>query len=186
MTDKQWPKVRRQDRAKDDSWIEAMVTNAPAGQLAVVHDNQPYIVTNTFVFDPEKHCLYIHTARTGFLRTIAETATSPACFAISDIGRFLPADTMKELSVEYSSVVIFGTLTVVQEQRECRKGLELLAAKYFPHLKVGEDIRALTPPEVNETTVYRLDIDHWTGKQKQEGEDFPGAFRWDNRPDPNA
>jgi len=186
MSDNQWPKLRRQDRGQDDKWIEQFLRTTPAGQLAISQDNQPYVLTNTFAFDHEKHCLYFHTARFGHLRSLAESLPHPACFTASELGRFLPADTMKELSVEYASVVVFGRLSVVTEQKECRYGLELLAAKYFPHLKVGEDIRALTPAEVKETTVYRLDIDHWTGKQKREAPDFRGAFNWGERPESDA
>lgn len=177
-----WINMRRQDRAKDDTWIKPFITAAPAGQLAVVHESRPYIITNTYAYVPDRHCLYIHTARHGFLRTIAETETHSACFTVAEIGRFLPADTMKELSVEFSSAVLFGNLSVVESQKECRQGLEMLAAKYFPHLEVDKDIRALTPTEVKETTVYRFDIEHWTGKAKHEQDDFPGAFHWDDRP----
>ena len=92
------------------------------------------------------------------------------------MGRLLPADVAKELSVEYDSVVAYGQGSIVTQQREIKSALEALAEKYFPHLKAGEDYRALTPDEANQTTVYRVDIKRWSGKRKIADPDFPGAF----------
>ena len=186
MSRESYPKIRRRDRAKDEVWTKAFLTEAPMGQLAMVTDGQPYIVTNTFVYDPATEAVYIHTARHGHLREMAESGPARACFTCSAMGRLLPADTMKELSVEYASVVAFGTLRVVDAQAEQRQALEALAQKYFPHLEVGKDIRALTPAEVAETTVFRFDIEHVTGKQKKADDTFAGAFLYGSPPDSSA
>ena len=48
--------------------------------------------------------------------------------------------------------------------------------KYAPHLKAGEDYRPVAPEEVIRTSVIRIDIEAWSGKEKAEAEDFPGAY----------
>lgn len=182
MNEDAYPKVRRQDRAKDEAWARQFLREAPIGQLAVNHDGRPYIVANTFVFDPDTDSLYFHTAGNGYLRSVLESGDGRACFSCSKMGRLLPAETMKELSVEYASVIAFGTLSIVGIQKEQRRALEKLAQKYFPHLAAGRDIRPLTPAEVSETTVYRLHIEHLTGKQKKADDNFPGAFLFGHPP----
>lgn len=44
------------------------------------------------------------------------------------------------------------------------------------HLKPGEDCRPITGDELALTTVYRIDIESWSGKRRQVEPDFPGAF----------
>ena len=179
MTDRNYPNMRRADRAMDDAWIKSFLIRAPFACLSVVWQGRPYAVNNTFVYDPDENALYMHTARNGHLRSIIESQdNAEVCFAVAQMGRLLPADVAKELSVEYDSVVVFGKLHIVHDPRKCKAALEKLAAKYFPHLTPGDDYRVLIPSEVAETTVYRIDIDHWTGKQKRAAADFPGAFEY--------
>ncbi|RMG87452.1 MAG: pyridoxamine 5'-phosphate oxidase family protein, partial [Chloroflexi bacterium] len=93
--------MRRSDRAiTDEAWIEAFLTYAPVGVLATTHDNQPFINSNLFVYDQDRHAIYIHTAKVG--RTRANIEHNPqVCFSIMSMGRLLPADVALEFSVEY-------------------------------------------------------------------------------------
>src|SRR5690606_7449645 len=100
--------VRRRDRAVDDeAWIRAFLHRAPVGVLATVHDGQPFLNPNLFVYDEAAHALYFHTARAG--RTPANlSAPAPVCFSASEMGRLLPAPEALHFSVEFASVVVFG------------------------------------------------------------------------------
>ena len=43
----------------------------------------------------------------------------------------------------------------------------------------------VVPEEIRRTTVMRLDIQGWSGKEKAEAPDFPGAYRLEEvRPSP--
>ncbi len=55
-------------------------------------------------------------------------------------------------------------------------GSRLLMEKYAPHLESGKDYRPVAPDEVTRTSVIRIDIEAWSGKEKTEAEDFPGAY----------
>ena len=167
--------VRRADRARDDDWIRAMLHRAAYGALATVHDGQPFINTNLYAYDEAGHVIYTHTARVG--RTQANVqADDRVCFSVSSIGRLLPADEALEFSVEYAGVTVFGRGTLVAADDEARHGLQLLLDKYAPHLRPGVDYRPISDDELARTAVYRIDIDSWSGKQKQAEPDFPGAF----------
>jgi nitroimidazol reductase NimA-like FMN-containing flavoprotein (pyridoxamine 5'-phosphate oxidase superfamily) len=65
---------------------------------------------------------------------------------------------------------------VVEDHREAERALVLLMEKYAPHLEAGVDYRPVTPQEVRRTAVIRLDIEAWSGKEKTEPPDFPGAY----------
>lgn len=169
--------VRRSDRAvTDDAWIIDMLHRAPLGTLATVSDGQPFINANLFVYDEAAHTIYTHTARLGRTRANVE-GDDKVCFSVSEMGRLLPADEALEFSVEYAGVVVFGHAAVV-EGDEAERALQRLLDKYFPHLQPGRDYRASTPDELKRTSVYRIQIDSWSGKKKQVEADFPGAFMY--------
>lgn len=171
--------VRRADRAvDDDTWIVGLLQRAPVGYLATVHDGQPYLNSNLYVYDAAAHVIYMHTARTGRTRANVEM-DERVCFTVTEMGRLLPADEALEFSVEYSSVVIFGSarlLSADADRERARHGLQLLLDRYAPHLRPGRDYRPITDDELARTAVYEIAIREWSGKRKQVADDFPGAF----------
>ena len=174
--------ARRADRAvTDEKWIREQLGRAPLGVLATVYDGQPFVNSNLFVYDESEQAIYLHTAGSGRTRTNVE-ASPKACFTVMEMGRLLPADVALEFSVEYSSVVVFGTISIIEDEAEGARALQLLLDKYFPHLQPDQDYRAITAEELSRTSVYRLSIDKWSGKQKKVTEDFPGAFFYGQPP----
>lgn len=162
----------------EDAWIRSFLDRAPFGFLATVSDGQPFLNSNIFVYDEPAHAIYLHTARTGRTRTNMD-AGEPVCFSVAVMGRLLPAAEALEFSVEYASVVVFGSARVVEDPAEQSRGLQLLLDRYAPHLRPGRDYRPIQPGELDRTAVYRLDIESWSGKQKAVAPDFPGAFAVD-------
>lgn len=168
--------IRRQERAvTDEAWIRAFLHQAPYGALATVHQGQPFISSNLFVYDEAAHVIYMHTARVGRTRANVENEAR-VCFSVSHMGRLLPADEALEFSVEYAGVTVFGTVEIVADDAEAEHGLQLLLDKYAPHLRPGRDYRPITAQELKRTAVYRINIEQWSGKKKEAPDDFPGAF----------
>lgn len=157
---------------------------APYGFVATVGpDGQPFLNSNLFVYDPDRHCVYLHTHRTGRTRDNVEAGESVA-FSAAAMGRLLPAAEALEFSVEYSGVTAFGRGRVVSEEGEAKDALQMLLDKYAPHLRPGRDYRPTTDDELKRTAVYRIDIESWSGKQKEVEPDFPGAFSFPEVPVP--
>jgi nitroimidazol reductase NimA-like FMN-containing flavoprotein (pyridoxamine 5'-phosphate oxidase superfamily) len=174
--------VRRKDReVTDEAWIRAFLHRAPFGVLATAYNEQPFIHSRLFVYDEASQAIYMHSAREGRTRANVET-NERVCFSISEMGRLLPADVAMGFSLEYKGVVVFGTATIITDETEQRRALQLLLDKYFPHLRPGEDYRPITPKELRPTTVYRIAIEQWSGKQKKAEADFPGAFFYGEPP----
>ncbi|NWF69371.1 MAG: pyridoxamine 5'-phosphate oxidase family protein [Chloroflexi bacterium] len=177
--------VRRADRAvEDESWIKALLERAAVGYMASVYDDQPFINSNLFVYDAAAHAIYIHTGRYGRTRANVEH-DARVCFSISEMGRLLPADEALEFSVEYAGVTVFGTAEIISDEAEASAALQLLLDKYAPHLRPGRDYRPIHPDELKRTSVYRIRIESWSGKQKKAPDDFPGAFFYGVSPDVN-
>jgi hypothetical protein len=175
-TDK-YTDMRRSDRAiTDDVWIQHFLQTAASGTLALADPDtaQPFVNTNLFVYDAQRHAIYLHTARTGRTRDLI-VKNPRVCFSIMQMGRLLPADEALEFSVEYAGVTVFGQAQIVQDEDEATDALQALLDKYAPHLIAGDDYRPPVPPELKRTAVYRVDIDDWSGKRKSV-EAFDGAF----------
>lgn len=167
--------VRRRDRARDDAWIREFLRQAPYGVLATVSGGQPFLNANLFVYVEEDHAIYLHTARTGRTpRNLADPA--PVAFSAAVLGRMLPADEALEFSAEYGGVVAFGRGRVLTDAERKRAALQHLLDKYAPHLRPGRDYRAITGDELRRTTVYRIDVESWSGKEKVAAPDVPGAY----------
>ena len=170
--------VRRKDRAvTDEAWIENMLIKSATGVLANSHDGQPFVNMNVFAYDPSEKCIYLHTAKEGRTRSNVEQ-NERVCFCVHEMGRLLPAVHARNFSVEYSGVVAFGNVQVVTDAGEARKALQLVLDKYAPHLEAGVHYRQITADEIAQTTVYRIQIDRWSGKRKVAPTDHPGAFRY--------
>lgn len=159
--------MRRSDRAvEDEVWIKQFLAYAAVGTLATVHDGQPFINQNIFVYDDLEHCIYIHTADKGRTRANVEHHEK-ICFSIMEMGRLLPADEALEFSVEYAGVIIFGKSTIVEDKAKATHALQLLLDKYSPHLSAGKDYRPPVPAELKRTAVFRISIDSWSAKKKE-------------------
>lgn len=173
--------VRRDDRVVDDeAWIKRFLHTAAVGTLATVHDGQPFVNTNLFVYDEAAHCIYTHTARVG--RTRANVEAEPrVSFSIMEMGRLLPADEALEFSVEYAGVTIFGQASLIDDETDGISALQMLMDKYAPHLIPGQDYRAPILEELKRTSVFRISIEAWTGKRKSV-DGFPGAYWYEDQP----
>jgi nitroimidazol reductase NimA-like FMN-containing flavoprotein (pyridoxamine 5'-phosphate oxidase superfamily) len=178
-TPKEYTKIRRNGRAKDDAWIRAFLARSEFGTMATFQGDQPFLVTRNFAYDETAHAIYMHGAKKG--RTYDNARETPRiCFSTSKAGRLLPATRAMNLGTEFGGVVIFGRLHLVDNRNEAWHGLQLLCSKYFPQLKPGVDYETTTEDALKVTAVLRIDIESWSGKEKKAPEDFPGAFYFDD------
>ena len=175
-------RIRRKDRAvEDDAWIAALLRRAPVGVLATSREGQPFINTNTFVYDDREHAVYMHTSHAGRTpQNVGEVGR--VCFSVFETGRLLPADRAFSMSIEYRAAVVFGQARILAGAAAKRRALRLLVEKYFSHLSEGADYAPATDEEIALTAVYRIDIEEWSGKQKAGEADHPGAFTWPREP----
>ena len=173
---KPFVKVRRADREiKDELWIQAFMRNSSFGFLATSYQGQPFAHVNIFAYDPDDHAIYLHNAEQG--RTPHNISIDErVCFTVAEMGRLLPAKSARNFSVEYSSVVIFGTAEIITDPDQLLHGLQLLLIKYFPDYEAGKDYPQLDLSQLEGVIVIKINILEWSAKQKMATDDFPGAF----------
>jgi uncharacterized protein len=171
--------IRRKDRAvTDQSWIETFLKRAPFGVLATARQDQPYGHGILFAYDPERQVIFLHSASEG--KTIENVRqNSKVCFTVAEMGRLLPHPRASGFSVEYASVVAYGTAHLVDEPEEILYGLGKIMEKYAPHLQPGADYRRLEQSDLKGVAVYSIEIIGWSAKRKQAEKDYPGAYHLD-------
>lgn len=155
---------RRPHLTKEDDWIRAFLKSAKVGHIASSVDGQPFINPTTFWFDEENHQVIFHSNVAGRVRSNIES-NSKVSLEASELGKFLPSNVAIEFSLQFRSVVVFGTARIVTDPNEARRLLYGLISKYFPKMTVGKEYREITDKELRATSIYAIQIETWSGKE---------------------
>ena len=84
-----------------------------------------------------------------------------ACFTVVNDVCLLPST----FSAKYSSAILFGTISAVEDDKEKRKGLEELIKKLAPdYMESGLKYIANS---MGDTTVLKMEVKEMTGKAKK-------------------
>lgn len=160
---------RRPQNRKGDAWIRALLARLSVGRVATVWQEDggpafPFITPLAFAYRPGTHDLVYHSNVVGRLR--ANTGQGhPATFEASEIGRLLPSNDPLELTVQYRSVIAFGTARLLSDPTEAREALRVLSERLFTDLTIGQQTRPITDADLARTSVYALAIERWSGKE---------------------
>lgn len=164
---------RRPQNRKGDEWIRALLARLSVGRVATVWQEEggpafPFITPLAFAYRPGTHDLVYHTNVVGRLRANTgqeHGAASRATFEASEIGALLPSNDPLELTVQYRSVVAFGTARLLSDPDEAREALRVLSERLFTDLTIGQHTRPITDADLARTSVYALAVERWSGKE---------------------
>ena len=155
---------RLPEYARDEAWIRAFLRAAQIGRVATLWDDQPFVTPTTFWYDEANRRIIFHSNLAGRVRANLER-NPKVCLEASEMGRLLPSNVALEFSVQYRSVMVFGTVRILESDEEKRAALTGLLEKYFPAMQAGREYRPITDNELKRTSVYELKIESWSGKE---------------------
>lgn len=129
-----------------------------AGVLALLGDDDyPYAVPISYVYDNFK--IYFHGAKAGH-KADAIKKCSKASFCVIDQDNIVP----EEYTTYFRSVIAFGKIRILEDEKEKREAIEKIATKYYP-----EDNNANREKTINKEwkplCMMELSIEHMTGKE---------------------
>lgn len=135
-----------------------ILNNGTAGVLALLGDDgYPYAVPISYVYDNSK--IYFHGAKTGH-KTDAIKKCSKASFCVIDQDNIIP----EEYTTYFRSIIAFGKVRILEDEKEIRAAIGKLAAKYHPKDSVKNRNQAIER-EWKPLCMIEFSIEHITGKE---------------------
>ncbi len=155
----------------DRETIDAILDEALISHVGFVHDGEPVVIPTLHARYGDR--LYLHgSAASRMLRTLERGAQ--VCATATLVDGLVLARSAFHHSVNYRSVVVFGTATLV-EPEERLKALELFTEKLVPGR--WPEVRPPTHQELKGTKVLSLPLDEASAKVRtgppiDENEDY--------------
>jgi uncharacterized protein len=145
--------------AYDRAAVFAILDSALLCHVAYVMDGQPYCTPTMFWRDDDT--LYWHgSSASRMLRHLK--AGTPACLTVSHLDGLVLARSGFHHSVNYRSVMCFGTAHIVDDPALKAKALADVVDRFFPGRATA--LRPNHPQEVKAVTVIRMKIDEASAK----------------------
>ena len=147
---------RKKQLLSDDESIEVL-KRGKTGVLALIGDNgYPYAVPVNYVYDDSK--IYLHGAKAGH-KIDAVKRCSKVSFCVIDKDDIIP----EEYTTYFRSVIVFGKICILEDEKEVKQAVEKLAVKYYPQdSKVGRE-QEIDKGWAN-LCMLTISIEHMTGK----------------------
>lgn len=124
--------VTRTDRAiTDREEISRIIRHGKYITIAMARDNEPYVVTMNYGYDDGTHALYFHCSPEGQKMEFIRSNPDVCGTVIVDKGYV-----MNECAHEYESVVVRGTMSVVEDLQQKKHAMDML----LNHLEENPDI----------------------------------------------
>jgi len=152
--------VREPQRAVyDRDAVNQIIDEAFVCHVGFVVDGQPYVIPTSYGRDGE--VLYIHgSAASRMLRNLDQGI--PVCITVTLVDGLVLARSVFNHSMNYRSVVILGTATLVDDPAEKLAALRALSEHILPHR--WDDSRQPNEKELKTTSVLRLPISEFSAK----------------------
>ena len=150
--------MRRKRQALSREEISLILYRGTSGVLALSgDDNYPYAVPISYVYDGEK--IYFHCAKSGH-KLDAIQQNEKVSFCVVDQDKIVP----DEYTSYFRSIIAFGRIEVIKDEKEKRTAIEKLASKYAPEdTAIGR--KNAIDREWTPLCMLKMHIDHITGKE---------------------
>ena len=152
--------VREPQRAVyDRDAVNLILDEAFLCHIGFVADGQAYVIPTSYGRDGD--VLYVHgSAASRMLRTLNQGI--PICITVTLLDGLVLARSVFNHSMNYRSVVILGTATLVEDPEEKNKALRALSEHILPHR--WDDSRQPNERELKATSVLRIPIEEFSAK----------------------
>ena len=159
---------RHPERAVPEEAGRILAEGAVA-HLGFCQDGQPFVIPLAYHYDPgTPDHLYLHGATASrAMRHLG--AGAPACAAVTLLDGLVYSRTAIYHSMNYRSVVVFGTARLVADDGEKDALFERMIRRYFPGRAAGRDYDAPPSEHLKGTAVVDLLIEEWSAKARRGG-----------------
>lgn len=155
--------VREPQRAVyDRSLVNQILDEGFICHLGFAIAGQPYVIPTSYARNND--LLYVHgSAASRMLRNAA--AGIPVCLTVTLLDGLVLARSIFNHSMNYRSVVVLGTATLIEDRAEKLAALEALSEHILPGR--WKDSRQPNEQELKATSVLQLPIEEFSAKVRQ-------------------
>lgn len=125
-------------------------------RIALFDSPYPYIVPMNYGYADNQ--LYFHCAKEGKKIELIKS-NNKVCFEIEQSHEIIADDVSCKWSTKYQSIIGFGTIELLTDLEEKRKGLDTIMIQH------GKKDNAYKDSALDKVMVLKLNIDNLTGKQ---------------------
>jgi nitroimidazol reductase NimA-like FMN-containing flavoprotein (pyridoxamine 5'-phosphate oxidase superfamily) len=153
--------MRKKEREVSDLFeLETIISRSDVCRIAFADKDTPYIVTMNFGYVPGKYgILYFHCANEGRKLEMIKK-NNYVCFEMDTDHEIIKGEKACDYGMKYSSVIGYGTISVIDNPEEKINGLNRIMAHY-----TGRDEFTYKPETLARTTILRLEISSITCKR---------------------
>lgn len=127
--------------------------------VGFVADGQPYVIPTSYGRDGG--VLYIHgSVASRLLRNLSRSV--PVCVTVTLLDGLVLARSVFNHSMNYRSVVVLGTATLVDDPAEKLAALRAISQHILPHR--WDDVRQPNEKELKATSVLKIPIEEFSAK----------------------
>lgn len=156
--------MRRNDREVTDSQtLDDILRRGSCLHLSLMDGDRPYVVPLNYGFERREgqRWFYFHGAMAGKkLELIRKNPRAAFCVTLEH--GVIPGETAASYSFAYESVMGRGTVTVLEEPQEKRRGLACVFSQYAPEVPFD-----ITERMLEKTMVLRLNVEEISGKRRE-------------------
>jgi nitroimidazol reductase NimA-like FMN-containing flavoprotein (pyridoxamine 5'-phosphate oxidase superfamily) len=174
MTGKADTRLRRlpEQGSKDFDLACAIIDAARTGHVGFAIEGWPYVVPMALARDGSSLLLHGSVA-SRLMKNLA--AGLPCCVTVTHLDGLVLARSAFHSSMNYRSVMVFGSAVAVTDREQKVRGLDLLTEHLLPG-RVAE-VRASTRKELNATTLLSLPLERFSVKTRSGPPDDPANER---------
>ena len=146
-----------------------ILTAGVVAHVGLVKDGQPLVIPLAYHYDrSHPDLLYLHGAvRSRALQHLATGA--PVCVTVTLVDGLIYSRKARSHSINYRSVVLFGTATAVTGESEKFELFDQMVQRYFPGREMPNDYNPPPPADLITTALVEVRIEEWNAKARRGG-----------------
>ncbi|MHA1368045.1 MAG: pyridoxamine 5'-phosphate oxidase family protein [Candidatus Heimdallarchaeota archaeon] len=152
--------IRRKEKAIEDvAELKEIIRTAQYVTVALCKDNEPYLVSLSHGYDPNKNCVFFHCASEGKKMDILKENNVVWGQALIDKGYI-----QGKCDHLYATVQFKGTVVFIDDFEEKKDALLNMVHKLDDN---PDDVaeKQLTEKSIARVTIGRIDIEYMSGKE---------------------
>jgi len=161
--------IRRHPERSVPDDAPAILAEGLVAHVGFCHQGQPFVIPFSYHYDrsdPGK--VYLHgSVASRALQLLG--AGGPVCISVTLLDGLVYSRSAKYHSMNYRSVVVFGSARVVSEEEKKAVIFDKMIDRYFAGRTAGRDYEAAPSAHLNNTLVVEVVIDESSAKARTGG-----------------